>query len=227
MFFSKNNSTRTPFGKNAYLRSVRDIKTDSYTFAKSAMPEVLFDGAPATVNNKVLASNVVTLTTTAAHNFQVGDTVVVAISDAAYDGRYVIRSVPSATTFTYDKVAVNSGPTAATGTAKVGGDFTKVLQPGTLIAKITSGTDSGKVGVFMAGVSDGRQTVANVIGVADTFLPWELTERDANIAVTYEATVVQAWCFEYNAAGAPIALTNTTRDAIIAANIVGLKLNYR
>jgi hypothetical protein len=41
-----------------------------------------------------------------------------------------------------------------------------------------------------------------------------LLEHDENIGVMYIGTVVQGWCFEYNAAGAPIALTNTTVDAM-------------
>lgn len=149
--FNKNDTTRTPFGKNVYLRSVRDIKTESFTMSATAMPA----------------------------------------------------------NYTIDGVA------------------RKILQPGTLIAKITSGGQAGKVGVFQAAAADGRQTVANIVGVVDTFLPWELNERDAPIAVVYEATVVQAWCFEHIAAGTPVALTNVTRDAIIAAGIVGLKLNFK
>ena len=143
--FIKSPGTLTPFGKNVYLRSTDDVKTDSYTFAKGGIPAVTVDG-----------------------------------------------------------------------------ESVKILQPGTVIAKITSGADSGKVGVFQASVSDGRQTAANIVGVVDTFLPWQLSERDVEVAVVYEATVKQAWCFEYNAGGAPIALTNTTRDAILALPNVAL-----
>ena len=227
MHFAQNPGTRTPFGKNAYLRSVRDIKTDSYLMAMGGIPETVVDGLQADVTNKALTSNVATLTTSAAHGFSVGDNVHVSIGDAVFDGNYVISAVPTTTTFSYERVNADVVSGADTGVAIANGDRTKILQPGTVIAKITSGDDSGKVGVFSAAASDGRQTVANVVGVADTFLPWELTERDAPIAVTYEATVVQGWCFEYDASNAPIALSNTTRDAIIAAGIVGLKLNFR
>lgn len=92
----------------------------------------------------------------------------------------------------------------------------KVLQPGQVMAKITSGGDSGKIGPFQAGVADGRQTVGNIVGINDTFLPWQLMEHDCEVAVTYDAAVVQAWCFEYDAGGVRIVLTNTTRDAIVA-----------
>lgn len=66
----------------------------------------------------------------------------------------------------------------------------------------------------VAGALDGRQTLANIVGVNDTFLPWQLLEHDENIGVLYVGTVVQGWCFELNAAGLRIALTNTTVDAM-------------
>lgn len=95
------------------------------------------------------------------------------------------------------------------------GNRVKILQPGTVMAKITSGADIGKVGPFQAGVTDGRQTAANIVGLNDTFLPWQLLERDCEIAVSYDSTVaVQAWCYEYDASGAAITLTNTTADAM-------------
>jgi hypothetical protein len=96
-------------------------------------------------------------------------------------------------------------------TATIDTYVTKVLQPGTLLAKATSGPDTGKVGVFMAGVTDGRQTAANIVGICDTFLPWQLTISDRNVAYLYRGTVYQAFCFEYNAGGAAVALTNAPR----------------
>lgn len=90
----------------------------------------------------------------------------------------------------------------------------KIIQPGEVLAKITSGVDIGKVGPFMAGVTDGRQTAANIVGICNTWLPWQLLERDAEVGAVYQATAVQAWCFERDAAGLRIALTNTTADAM-------------
>lgn len=78
--------------------------------------------------------------------------------------------------------------------------------------------DGAPEGVLVGGVTDGRGELANIVGVNDTFLPWQLMERDVEIAVAYEASVVQGWCFERNAAGVRIALTNTT-----AAGMVGQK----
>lgn len=90
----------------------------------------------------------------------------------------------------------------------------KVLLPGEVMAKITSGNDAGKVGPFQAGATDGRQTLANIVGINDTWLPWQLMEHDEQIAVAYEATVVQGWCSERDAAGARVVLSNTTIDAM-------------
>lgn len=151
--FSTDPGVRSPFGKNQYLRSTQDVKTESATFATTGIIVEVIDG--------------------------------------------------------HDQ---------------------KVLQPGTLIAKITSGADAGKYGAFQTTATDGRQTAANVVGINDTFLPWQLLERDVEIAYAYDASVVQAWCFEYvdqgvynGGAGGGIAngvtirvpLTNATRDAIL------------
>jgi hypothetical protein len=138
--FVKGGAARTPFGKNVYLRSTKDVKTTSYTCAASVIPVQTID------------------------------------------------------TF--------------------GGQ--KVLQSGTVMAKITSGGDAGKVGPFQAGVTDGRQTLANIVGINDTFLPWQLIEHDTEVAVVFDAAVVQAWCFELDAGGNLIALTNTTAAGLIA-----------
>jgi hypothetical protein len=118
--FVKGGTARTPFGKNAYLRSTVGVKFESYTLSAAVCPAVTIDG---------------------------------------FTGQ-------------------------------------KVIQPGTVMAKITSTAESGKVGPYEALASDGRQTAANIVGICDTFLPWQLMEHDVEIAVAYDAAVVQAWCFE-------------------------------
>jgi hypothetical protein len=90
----------------------------------------------------------------------------------------------------------------------------KVLQPGTAMAKITTGPDAGKVGPFQAGATDGRADVANLVGLDDTFLPWQLIERDVEIGVTYTCVAVQGWCKELNAAGVEIPLADATANAM-------------
>lgn len=81
------------------------------------------------------------------------------------------------------------------------GSFTGGTTPSIAVSTSTSGA---------AGATDGRENTANIVGICQTFLPWQLMEGDREVSVIYEADVVQANCFELNAAGARIALTDTT-----------------
>jgi hypothetical protein len=60
------------------------------------------------------ASNTVILTTSAPHNYVVGEKVVVSGVDPSYDGTFTITSVPSTTTFAYAKSVANLIPTSVT-----------------------------------------------------------------------------------------------------------------
>lgn len=106
----------------------------------------------------------------------------------------------------------------------------KILQPGTVMAKITSGADAGKIGPYSTdtvGVTDGRSTAANIVGINDTFLPWQLMERDVEVAVLYHGVAVQGWCFEYTAAGGTTAqpLSNATADAMRSTKTLDVLFN--
>ncbi len=74
----------------------------------------------------VRSANLVTITTTAAHGLQVGQAVVIAgVTDASFNGTFVILSVPTSTTFTYAQVAMDatSGNGTATNTPQIPADF--------------------------------------------------------------------------------------------------------
>jgi hypothetical protein len=77
----------------------------------------------ATITDVAVASNVVTVTTSTAHNFAVGEEVTIdALEDSenfVYDGTYTITAVPDATSFRFAKTADNLPEEAATGTAVV------------------------------------------------------------------------------------------------------------
>lgn len=147
--FTPGPALRTPFGRNNFLRSTQDVKTESYTLAAATVPAETIDGAT-------------------------------------------------------DQ---------------------KVVQPGEVLAKITTGDDAGKVGLFQPGGTDGRELAANIVGINNTFLPWQLMERDVEVAAVYECTAVQAWCFERDAAGARIALTDGTADAMRGTK--GLDIHFK
>jgi hypothetical protein len=77
----------------------------------------------------------------------------------------------------------------------------------------------------VAGAVDGRSVLTNIVGLNDTFLPWQLMERDVEVAAMYIGTAVQGWCLEYNAAGTLVALTNTTADAMRSTK--GLDITFK
>jgi len=70
-----------------------------------------FDAKSVSVSNKSLTSNVATLTTSAAHGFQIGQTVVVAGVDSTFNGTYLITNKTN-NTFTYAKTATDVASTA-------------------------------------------------------------------------------------------------------------------
>lgn len=78
----------------------------------------------------------------------------------------------------------------------------------------------------VAGAADGRQTLGNIVGINNTWVPWQLMERDVEIAVAYEATGVQAWCIELDAAGNSITLTNTTRNQMLGGVTPTMDLKF-
>lgn len=122
-------------------------------------------------------------------------------------------------------VKTDSGMLAAsTFPAKAAGDGTpqKILQPGTVLAKITSGAESGKLGPFSAKATDGRQTVANIVGINITFLPWQLLEGDREVAYAYEASVEQPNCIEFDADDLSIPLSDTTATAMVAKKLLSI-----
>jgi len=75
----------------------------------------------ASVSNVARTGSTATLTTSAAHNFEAGDQVVVAdLTTSALNGTYTIASVPTTTTFTYTTSTSGTiGSTADSGTAVV------------------------------------------------------------------------------------------------------------
>jgi hypothetical protein len=72
-----------------------------------------------TIVNKALTSNVATLTTSAAHNLAVSDSIWVEGVDATFNGEFTVATVPTTTTFTYAKTASNVASTAVTSAAAI------------------------------------------------------------------------------------------------------------
>jgi hypothetical protein len=76
-----------------------------------------------TVTNKVLTTNVATLTVLSPHYIALGDAINVAIGDAAFDGQYTVTGV-TASTITYARTNANVTSAAASGYVKPFGSDT-------------------------------------------------------------------------------------------------------
>ena len=92
----------------------------TFTYAKPGATNVSSAALAASfsVNNKARTGTTATLTTSAAHNLYVNQTVTIAGVDSALNGKVVITSVPSTTTFTY--TTATSGTIASAAVSPVG-----------------------------------------------------------------------------------------------------------
>lgn len=103
--------------------TITEVTSGTFSYAKIAadVPEAAATTAlTSTITNKELTSNVATLTTSAAHGYQVGESVIVSDVNATFNGTYTITSVTS-TTFSYSKTEADVPSSPATGTSVVNG----------------------------------------------------------------------------------------------------------
>lgn len=106
------------------------------------------------INNKELLNNVAILTTTDAHSFVVGNTIVVSNIDNTFNGTYTVLSVPTPFTFSYDKIAnpVTSIPVSPVGTATRGESQNGTLNVGYGANQISiDGTNTAATSAIYAG----------------------------------------------------------------------------
>jgi len=141
------------------------------------------------VENKALTSNVATLTTRAAHNYLVGDSVVVSGVDATFNGTYTITSIPTSTTFTYAKTNANVA------SARIG-DQTFTINNKALVSDVATLTTSA--------------THPYLVGESVT-----VTSVDSTFNGTYTITAVTATTFSYakvasNVTSAAVSPTGTS-----------------
>ena len=91
----------------------------SYSYARTSYSPTGLKGfyrwfadSTKTVSNKAITSNIATLTTGAAHGFEVGQSVTVSDVDSTFNGTYTITAVPTTTTFRYALTATDVASTA-------------------------------------------------------------------------------------------------------------------
>lgn len=118
-----------------------------------------------------------------------------------------------------DGLTVTGGPIASTPfTITYNGETAADVPQITVNTSLLTGTaptitpSTSTAGV--AGATDGREVLTNIVGLNKTFLPWQLMDRDVEVAVIFEADVVQARCIVLNGSGTPVALDDTTAAAM-------------
>lgn len=91
---------------------------------------------------------------------------------------------------------------------------------GTIVQATTTAGSAGT-----NGATDGRGDPANIVGINNTFLPWQLMDRDVEVAAVYECAAIQARCFERDATGARVALSDATAAAM--TNAKGVRVIFK
>ena len=104
-----------------------------------------------TITNKELTGNIATLTTSSAHPLEVGDVITVENIDSNFNGKYRVYTVPSATTFTYIKVASNVASTAVSPTGHVWSPYVQVLKVEDVVCGTNEIPEAGDIRITAQG----------------------------------------------------------------------------
>jgi hypothetical protein len=120
---------------------------DGYVFAQGFEPLV------AVITNKQLADNVATITTNAAHNFEVGKKVKIQNVGVPFNGTHIITNV-SATEFSFAKTATNVESSSTAGSA------TMYYGEGNLVLATGDGGSANKIIIAAGGFSSGNEQMS-------------------------------------------------------------------
>lgn len=171
---------------------------------------------PFAVTNKMLDSNVATLTTSIAHGYSIGTIITVSGVDPTFNGAYKITAVPSTTTFSYKKTNATVPPTVVSpegsviNTIEASVSITsseyavvnKYLNNNT--ATLTTSTPHN----FLVGDS------ISVSGVDATFNGNYTITAKASTTFSYAKTASNIASTAVSPAGSAISLTTTSTNAI-------------
>jgi hypothetical protein len=250
--FTKNTAINTPFGRNEYLRSSAGCKFESYTVAAATIPAVTIDnvGGQKSLQRGVVMAKI----TSGPDSGKIGPfqgsgtaevqtitptTVTAGTFTLTYNGQTTANIAFNATAAVIQAAleALNNivpgdivaagGPinTTAVTVTFYGNQIGNVTQMTVSNASLTGTLAVTTTTAGVAGAADGRQTLANIVGLNDTFLPWQLMESDREVAAMYIGTAVQGWCLEMQADNTYVVLTNTTADAMRSTK--GLDVTFK
>lgn len=138
-----------------------------------------------TVGNSgaVRLSGVVTITTTAAHGAAIGDVVIVSgVTNASFNGTFIVETVPLSTTFTYTQ----AGADATSGSGSVAND---TQNPRPLLLAALDSSDNVKAlkanasGALLVDGSAVTQPVSGTVAVTQSTSPWVIGDGAGSITV--------------------------------------------
>lgn len=120
-----------------------------------------------------------------------------------------------------DSLTITGGPIGTTPftftfVGPEGGNVDTITADATGLTGSTPGITVATPTPGVAGATDGRGDTANIVGLNNTFLPWQLIEGDREVAFIYDAAVIQNKCLKLNANGVFVSLDNTTAAAMVA-----------
>ena len=188
------------------------------------------------INNKVLTSNLATLTTAVAHGItQVGTLITVSGVDSTFDGTYAIHSIPANNQITYVKTATNVA-TAAVSPVGVVNFFpvtsgflvtNKVVQNyyATLTTSVAHGFSIGDYVAVTIGDTVFDTVQAQIVGTPSTttFMYLVTTATVASTAVTQGAVAKTTYSTTYTVP----ALTSGISSSLYIANMTTSNQYYR
>lgn len=222
-------------GGNAQLGTITPATTGSGVPATYTAPAALPPATTVSIvagNGAVRNNNVVTITTTAAHNLVVGQIVTISgVADTSFNGTFFVQTVPSTTTFTYSQTASNA--TSGGGTVSSTAVLIKAVSTSdsTKSDTATLSVDSGvQISVSpktaTVGTSETFQFLATVTGSTNTNVTWTVTGGSSNGTIstnglyTAPAAVPSPAAVTVTAASVldPNKITTATLTVVVAAD---------
>ncbi len=176
-------------GGNAQVGTITPTTTGSGVAATYTAPAALPPATTSTITSTgaVRSNNVVTITTTAAHNFVVGQAVTISgvTTDTSFNGMFFIQTVPSSTTFTYSQTGSNAtsggGTVSSTAVQVKAAAVADTTKSDTATVSVDSGiTISVSPKTATVGTSETFQFFASVTGSSNKNVTWSVTGGDAN-----------------------------------------------
>lgn len=193
-----------------------------------------------TISTVALTSNVVTITTSAAHGYLVNDSVTVAATtQTTVNGTYTIASVPTTTTFTYAKTASDIPSTSDTGSV-VSSSNIKLANASGILAVVNGGTGLATLTAnnvmlgngtstpsFVAPSTSGNVLVSNgTTWESGTYTPAALSTASgsapsysARAMVSFNATSSAAVTGTYSQSGTTVTVTLTSHGLVTGNRI--------